>query len=233
MFMKENSPNKVKLHSQNRVIVQVYAACLVLFSLSPLFAFTFDVFTDKSGKFNLFQQNGYIWMATDGGVIRFNMATERADEYTTAQGLSDNFCMRAIGDDAGNIWVSSRAGLDRFDGTQWQTFSMKDGFSDTRVTSILNAKNGDIWFSTYTGITRLRSGGLAERSKPSGKMKPSGRPSLSKIVVTSARCAGKTAPATFYDILGRRVNLQPRYQNEFRLPLVNGVYIAVHQKQVR
>lgn len=155
-------------------------------------------------------------------------------KFSSIDGLGSDLVTTMSCDKSGAMWFACSPGVQigetsvsRFDGAQWKTFTMKDGFSDTRVSSIFTAKNGDIWFATYTGITRLKSGGLAAHFIPLSKMTHSDRALISKILVTSALRHGKMAFATLYDIQGRRVSLCPLGQDQSRIPIVNGVYIAV------
>lgn len=100
---------------------------LVLSSCACLFAYTFDVFTDKTMKFKLVQQNSHIWMATNGGAVRWDMSQNSVTEYTTAQGLSDNYLTCAGSDSAGNVWFLSRTGFNGFDGQKWHLIGDSTG----------------------------------------------------------------------------------------------------------
>ncbi|HMD67719.1 MAG TPA: hypothetical protein VKF42_02505 [Chitinivibrionales bacterium] len=117
-------PNHALLASKNSIESLVLKSSLVLLLLSSfarLFAYTFDVYTDKSMKFKVLQQGKYIWMATNGGAIRWDMAANVATEYTTAQGLSGNYLTYAISDSTGKLWFSSSSGIDMFDGQSWSS----------------------------------------------------------------------------------------------------------------
>jgi ligand-binding sensor domain-containing protein len=175
-------------------------------------------YTDCKG---LWRQNGAGWK-----------------KFSTLDGLGFDLVTNMSCDKSGAMWFVCSPGVavgetsvSRFDGAQWKTFTLKDGFSDTRVNSILNAKNGDIWFATYTGITRLRSSGLAVNYTPLSPTKRSGRASISKILMMSAQRTGTMASAAFYDIMGRRVSTHN--QNRSKMPIVNGVYIAVDHSSLK
>jgi streptogramin lyase len=129
----------------------------VFSSCACLFAYTFDVFTDKSMKFKLVQQNGYLWMATNGGAVRWDMAKNIATEYTTAQGLSDNYLTGAGFDSEDNVWFLSRTGFDGFDGQMWHSIGDSS--------SLLNVPGGSrLLLSSAQGKTlyTCRYGGGAD-----------------------------------------------------------------------
>lgn len=115
-----------------KLIAKKKSSALLLFFfilafVNMLFAATFEAYTDKTLKFKVFQQGGSIWMATNGGVIRWDMATNRSTEFTTAEGILSNIISRGIGDSTGNVWFSSYGGLNRFDGQKWQTYKNLPG----------------------------------------------------------------------------------------------------------
>jgi ligand-binding sensor domain-containing protein len=110
-----------KKKSFSFLVMHSFVILLVCSSFFHLFAYTFDVYTDKTRKFKVLQQGSYIWMATNGGVVRWDMKANAAAEFTTAQGLSDNSLTRAVSDSAGNVWFLSGAGIDMFDGKTWHS----------------------------------------------------------------------------------------------------------------
>lgn len=63
-----------------------------------------------------------------------------------------------IQDKLGNIWLGTTSeGVYRFDGKLFTQFTMKDGLSSNSIWSILEDKNGTIWFGTSNGICRTDS----------------------------------------------------------------------------
>jgi ligand-binding sensor domain-containing protein len=143
--MDSNSENHARRDKKNLcalLVLNSFIILLVLSSLTRLFAYTFEVYTDKSTKFKVLQQNNYIWMATNGGAIRWDMMTNLATEYTTARGLSDNYLTRAISDSAGNVWFLSSAGIDMFDGQTWRSVNDSSGPSNLLRGSQVLLANG-------------------------------------------------------------------------------------------
>ncbi len=58
-------------------------------------------------------------------------------------------------DKNGNLWfVSNGEGVYRYDGKSFTHFTMKDGLDNDIVYSILEDRQGNIWFGTKTGLNR-------------------------------------------------------------------------------
>ena len=56
-------------------------------------------------------------------------------------------------DASGNVWVATEAGLSRFDGRQWTTFTEADGLADDLICSV--AVDGRVWAGSLHGLARF------------------------------------------------------------------------------
>ena len=69
----------------------------------------------------------------------------------------------------GEIWVSSRLGLLRFDGSSWEVFDRRQGLPTERFNGIVRDGAGDLWFGTDEhGVLRLSGGKWVHYSAGSG-----------------------------------------------------------------
>ena len=95
-------------------------------------------------------RDGTIWMGTnDKGLIAYANGT--LTRYTTEEGLTGNI-IEAIYEDAdGILWVGTRSGLNRFDGTTFTKVTEADGLGHNQVLSIIQDQQGGLWFGTYGG----------------------------------------------------------------------------------
>lgn len=76
--------------------------------------------------------------------------------YTTADGLADNRVEALALAPDGALWVGTRGGVSRFDGTHWTSYTAADGLADNDVTTIAAAPDGAFWFGTLeSGVTLL------------------------------------------------------------------------------
>lgn len=71
--------------------------------------------------------------------------------YTTKNGLPSNNCYYTLQDRKGYIWVATDAGVSRFDGTNFENFSVDDGLPDNQVLQLREDSKGRIWFLSLNG----------------------------------------------------------------------------------
>ena len=58
-------------------------------------------------------------------------------------------------DASGNVWVATWAGLSRFDGQQWTTFTTADGLVDGAIYSLAVDDQGQVWTRSLNGLSRF------------------------------------------------------------------------------
>lgn len=99
------------------------------------------------------RHQGLLWAATDGGVVVWNWQTGAAAHFTSEHGLAENdVTSLAVGLD-GALWFgSATAGLSRFDGRQWQTFTTGDGLPGNQVRDVAVTDDGFVWAATDGGV---------------------------------------------------------------------------------
>ena len=54
----------------------------------------------------------------------------------------------------GFIWFGTNAGVQRYDGWTFETFTKEDGLASNLVESIGQTRDGSMWFGTDAGISR-------------------------------------------------------------------------------
>ena len=99
-----------------------------------------------------------LWVATDGGVLRWN-STERAWEtYSAEHGLVGNWVVNTVVvDGEGAPWFGTYSGASRFDGQTWTTYTAEEGLVDNQVHAIAVDGEGALWFGTKgSGLSRFR-----------------------------------------------------------------------------
>lgn len=70
--------------------------------------------------------------------------------YSLKDGLPSTETYQVITDHAGFIWISSDAGLCRFNGYSFRTFTVKDGLPETTIFKLYEDPKGRIWFTTLS-----------------------------------------------------------------------------------
>lgn len=69
--------------------------------------------------------------------------------FTVKDGLPSNYIYLILEDDKGFLWVSTDAGLARFDGKNFQIYTTKNGLPDNEVLSVMKEKDGRIWAECF------------------------------------------------------------------------------------
>jgi len=54
-------------------------------------------------------------------------------------------------DRQGRLWIGSQMGLWRYDGQEWEAYSIEDGLPDVRVNALMVDEAGHIWVGTWGG----------------------------------------------------------------------------------
>lgn len=132
--------------------------------------------------------DGTLWLGTEGGVSRLQdgrfVTFRHADglgadkalvgDYEvignpsrhhaqtpgkSADGYNPNYVLSALVDPKGAKWFGTwGAGLSRFDGKNWHTYTRKDGLGGNYVTDLYADPDGTLWATTDGGVSVLADG---------------------------------------------------------------------------
>lgn len=117
-----------------------------------------------TGRINaLAQTDSLLWAGTDGGLVVWDTGAIRSNEALTdipvarfmvEHGLPANrITSLAVGAD-GALWAGSPAGLGRYDGRAWQTFTEADGLPPGPIRDLAVDREGTVWIATAAGLSR-------------------------------------------------------------------------------
>lgn len=99
-----------------------------------------------------------IWSGGRDGLYRIDpqngVVLERIDSPIKFSGITALETEPA----ANILWVGHQAGLSRFDGSTWQTYTRADGLPDNQVLALEYTSEGDLWVGTPNGAARLSGG---------------------------------------------------------------------------
>lgn len=98
-------------------------------------------------------REGNLWFGTWGhGICQYD---DRIQTYfRTGAKIA-----QAIEDSHGNLWFATRGdGVFKYDGVTFENFTHKDGLTSDEVSTILEDRNGVLWFSGLGGITKYNKG---------------------------------------------------------------------------
>jgi signal transduction histidine kinase/streptogramin lyase len=124
--------------------------------------FTEDIYSDGAS----------IWVASPtNGLFRFDPETGKfTRHYTERDGLANNSVAGILGDDQGNVWVSTAKGLSRFDPRTetFRNYDMFDGLQGNEFSLHCRAKapDGRLFFGGANGLSAFYPDKLVDNPIP-------------------------------------------------------------------
>ena len=108
-----------------------------------------------------------VWIATSGGVIRYNTIDDKYEVLDAKSGLLANGIFHLSKLDGRLVVGTYGGGLSilREDEKRWDIYNIPDGLADAFVYDVLKVDNGDIWIATWSGANLVRGGQLDDPSK--------------------------------------------------------------------
>lgn len=112
---------------------------------------------------------GYLWIASQEGLVRFDGVRFVLFDKNKYPGLKENFILDIAEDWEGNLWLATAGGgISRFDGTTFTTFDTSHGLASNKVFRILIGKDRTIWLGTENGLTHIREGTFTNYTTANG-----------------------------------------------------------------
>ena len=145
---------------QRIVIVLLILPCARLMAQSPG-SFGHQAWMSESGLPQnsvhqvLQTRDGFLWIATEGGVARFDGFDFRTFSRRTDPAMpGDDICCLAE-DTSGTLWAGAFDKLLRFDGSAFETWKTADGLPRGEITALLPAADGSLLVLTSDGLVRV------------------------------------------------------------------------------
>jgi ligand-binding sensor domain-containing protein/signal transduction histidine kinase len=107
---------------------------------------------------NIFRDHeGALWVGTEGRGA-FRQVGERLVQYSTKEGLVNNFVRAFLQGRDGSVWIGTDEGVSRWTPHGITNYQMRDGLPYFSIRSLLQDRTGDIWIGTDHGVGRLHEG---------------------------------------------------------------------------
>jgi ligand-binding sensor domain-containing protein/signal transduction histidine kinase len=98
-----------------------------------------------------------MWFGTDGSGV-FHAAGGAVRQYTTRDGLVNNFIRVLLQAPDATVWIGTDEGVSHFNGRIFTNYQMKDGLAYQSIRAMLLDHAGDLWIGTELGLSHLRHG---------------------------------------------------------------------------
>ncbi|MES1257061.1 MAG: two-component regulator propeller domain-containing protein, partial [Acidobacteriota bacterium] len=100
--------------------------------------------------------DGYLWIGTSGGLVRFDGVRFVVFDRSTTPALGDDSILSLCPTRDGSLWIGTEGGgLVRMKGGAFQAFGTAQGLTNLFVRAIGAGREGQLWVATDRGIFRL------------------------------------------------------------------------------
>jgi ligand-binding sensor domain-containing protein/signal transduction histidine kinase len=101
--------------------------------------------------------DGYLWLASDEGLIRFD-GYEFSNLTKSDGSLPEDAISALCAARDGSLWIGTRNGLSHYVNKQFRTYTTKDGLPDNFINRIFEDHTGALWIAAGAYLTRLNAG---------------------------------------------------------------------------
>lgn len=101
-------------------------------------------------------QDGFLWIGTTGGLLRFDGAHFVVFDRQNTPELHENNIFSLMVSRDGALWIGTEGGgLSRYAGGRFRSWTTRDGMSNDFVRTLVQDAQGRIWAGTDNGLLRL------------------------------------------------------------------------------
>jgi ligand-binding sensor domain-containing protein/signal transduction histidine kinase len=113
-------------------------------------------------------RDGYMWFATEAGLVRFDGAQLLVFDRKNTPQLGSDFIYSLFEDRNGVLWISTSSGLTNLVNGVFRAFTTKDGLPANSVWSVYQDHAGIIWVLTTAGLGKFANGRFQPLILPQG-----------------------------------------------------------------
>jgi signal transduction histidine kinase/ligand-binding sensor domain-containing protein/CheY-like chemotaxis protein len=103
-------------------------------------------------------RDGYLWIGTQEGLVRFDGARFVVFDKQNSKELKSNFILALLEDRDGALWVGTDDGLHRFKDGKFTHYSVRDGMVNSFVSALCQDREGRLWIGTRGGVSSFSAG---------------------------------------------------------------------------
>lgn len=107
-------------------------------------------------------RDGYLWLATQGGLLRFDGVKFTVFDHRNTPGLGGSIVLSLVEGRDGSLWIGTDGGgLSRFRHGRFTSYRTGDGLAQDYVWSVHEGRDGSVWIGMGgAGLDRLKDGRL-------------------------------------------------------------------------
>src|SRR4051812_435687 len=113
-------------------------------------------------------RDGYVWVATEEGLARFDGAGFRVFDKQNTPELRSNDVRALLATREGHLWACTAAGAARYAGGAWTVYTTAQGLASDDVLSAFESRDGSVWFATSSGLSRFKEGAFTNFTSREG-----------------------------------------------------------------
>lgn len=98
--------------------------------------------------------DGYLWLATEGGLVRFDGVNFTVFDTQNTSGLKSNDILALAAGREGALWIGTADGITRFAGNKFSTFTTENGLPSNSIWSLCESPSGNLFALTAGGLAR-------------------------------------------------------------------------------
>ncbi len=113
--------------------------------------------------------DGYLWLATQHGLVRFDGVGMTTFTPGNAVGLKNEWITTLLVDHRGDLWAGTYGGglTESVRGQFVRTYGTADGLSNEYITTLFEDRNGRLWIGQKNGaVSELQAGKIVRTSLP-------------------------------------------------------------------
>ena len=101
-------------------------------------------------------RDGYLWLATQEGVVRFDGVRFQVFDRSNTPQLKSNYIWILYEDSKQNLWIGTNGGgLTKYASGRFTTYATTDGLAGNIIKTIVEDAHGNIWCGTTTGLSKI------------------------------------------------------------------------------